>query len=149
MILIIITLNISLKFYFTIFCFALYLILHFYLKHQKGKLVAESKSERDRLKKIGEKIIVKYDELEIKTRSWKQEIVVGSGTKSRNEYVDVNQNYIYLKKTHRGHYFEEEFIIDMNPDILRMKLAYRNEIDLYFNPSNLSDFFLDLEFLFN
>jgi glycerol-3-phosphate dehydrogenase len=127
----------------------LYLTLHFYLKHQKEKLVFDSKSERDRLKKIAEKIIVKYDELEIKTRSWKQEIVVGSGTKSRNEYVDVNQNYIYLKKLHRGHYFEAEFIIEMNPDILRMKLAYRNELDLYFNPTNLSDFFLDLDFLFN
>lgn len=89
-----------------------------------------------------------YDELEIKTRSWNQEIEVGSGTNSRNEYVDVNNNHIYFKKLHRGHSFEQEIIIDMDPQILRMKLALKNELYLYFNPNNLDDYFLDIEFLF-
>ena len=100
------------------------------------------------MKKNGEKVVVMYDELEIKTRSWNQEIEVGSGTNSRNEYVDVNNNHIYLKKLHRGHSFEQEIIIDMDPQILRMKLALKNELYLYFNPNNLDDYFLDIEFLF-
>jgi hypothetical protein len=138
----------GLGFIFTICLMILYAILHFWLKYQKNKLVSESKTQRENLKKIGEKVIVMYDELEIKTRSWKQEVVVGSGTNSRNEYVDVNNNHIYLKKLHRGHYFEQELVIDMSPEILRMKLALKTELNLYYNPKDLDDYFLDLEFLF-
>ena len=133
---------------FSIFLIFLYVILHFWLKYEKNKMLSESKSEREKLKKFGEKVIVMYDELEIKTRSWRQEVVVGSGTDSRNEYVDVNNNHIYLKKLHRGHYFEQELIIDMNPEILRIKLALKTELSLYFNPKDLNDYFLDIEFLF-
>lgn len=126
----------------------LIVILNFWLKYQTNKIVSESNSIRDNLIKNGEKVVVMYDELEIKTRSWNQEIEVGSGTNSRNEYVDVNNNHIYLKKLHRGHCFEQEIIIDMDPQILRMKLALKNELYLYFNPNNLDDYFLDIEFLF-
>jgi hypothetical protein len=133
---------------FTICLMILSTILHFWLRYQKNKLVSESKTQREHLKKIAEKVIVMYDELEIKTRSWKQEVVVGSGTNSRNEYVDVNNNHIYLRKLHRGHYFEQEIVIDMNPEILRMKLALKTELNLYYNPKDLDDYFLDLEFLF-
>ena len=133
---------------FTICLMILSAILHFWLRYQKNKLVSESKTQREHLKKIGEKVIVLYDELEIKTRSWRQEVVVGSGTNSRNEYVDVNNNHIYLRKLHRGHYFEQEIVIDMNPEILRMKLALKTELNLYYNPKDLDDYFLDLEFLF-
>lgn len=124
------------------------LFLKLWLNYQTNKIVSESKSIRDNFKKNGEKVVVMYDELEIKTRSWNQEIEVGSGTNSRNEYVDVNNNYIYLKKLHRGHCFEQEIIIDMDPQILRMKLALKNELYLYYNPNDLEDYFLDIEFLF-
>ena len=124
------------------------LFLKLWLNYQTNKIVSESKSIRDNFKKNGEKVIVMYDELEIKTRSWNQEIEVGSGTNSRNEYVDVNNNHIYLKKLHRGHCFEQEIIIDMDPQILRMKLALKNELYLYYNPNDLEDYFLDIEFLF-
>ncbi|TDR18545.1 hypothetical protein [Flavobacterium cheniae] len=126
----------------------LIVILNFWIKFQSNKIDSKSKSVRDNLIKNGEKVVVMYDELEIKTRSWNQEIEVGSGTNSRNEYVDVNNNHIYLKKLHRGHCFEQEIIIDMDPQILRMKLALKNELYLYFNPNNSDDYFLDIEFLF-
>ncbi len=138
----------ALSLIFTIFLMCLCVILHFWLKYEKNKILSESKSEREKLKKTGEKVIVMYDELEIKTRSWRQEVVVGSGTNSRNEYVDVNNNHIYLKKLHRGHYFEQELVIDMNPEILRMKLALKTELNLFYNPKDLNDYFLDIEFLF-
>ena len=132
----------------SIFIISLILILNFWLKYQTNKIVSESNSIRDNLIKNGKKVVVMYDELEIKTRSWNQEIEVGSGTNSRNEYVDVNNNHIYLKKNHRGHCFEQEIIIDMDPQILRMKLALKNELYLYYNPNDLNDYFLDIEFLF-
>lgn len=140
--------GVSLGFIISIFFICIIAILNFWLKYQTNRIVSDSKSVRDNLKKKGEKVVVMYDELEIKTRSWNQEIEVGSGTNSRNEYVDVNNNHIYLKKLHRGHCFEQEIIIDMDPQILRMKLALKNELYLYFNPNNSDDYFLDIEFLF-
>lgn len=140
--------GVSWGFIISLFFICIIVILNFWLKYQTNKIVSESNSIRDNLIKNGEKVVVMYDELEIKTRSWNQEIEVGSGTNSRNEYVDVNNNHIYLKKLHRGHCFEEEIIIDMDPQILRMKLALKNELYLYFNPNNLDDYFLDIEFLF-
>ena len=140
--------GVSLGFIISIFFICIIAILNFWLKYQTNRIVSESNSIRDNLIKNGEKVVVMYDELEIKTRSWNQEIEVGSGTNSRNEYVDVNNNHIYLKKLHRGHCFEQEIIIDMDPQILRMKLALKNELYLYFNPNNLDDYFLDIEFLF-
>lgn len=139
---------VSWGFIISMFFICLIVILNFWIKFQSNKIDSKSKSVRDNLKKNDEKVVVMYDELEIKTRSWNQEIEVGSGTNSRNEYVDVNNNHIYLKKLHRGHCFEQEIIIDMNPQILRMKLALKNELYLYFNPKNLDDYFLDIEFLF-
>ena len=140
--------GVSWGFIISLFFICIIVILNFWLKYQTNKIVSESNSIRDNLIKNGEKVVVMYDELEIKTRSWNQEIEVGSGTNSRNEYVDVNNNHIYLKKLHRGHCFEQEIIIDMDPQILRMKLALKNELYLYFNPNNLDDYFLDIEFLF-
>lgn len=138
----------SLSIVFTVGLTIICAIVHFWNKYQKNKLVSEIEANKENLKKVGEKVTVMYDELEIKTRSWKQEIEVGSGTRSRNEYVDINNNHIYLKKLHRGHYFQQELVIDMNPEILRMKLALKNELSLYYNPKDLDDYFLDIEFLF-
>lgn len=131
-----------------IFIMSLYAIKYFWTNYKKNKIISESKFKRENLRKVGEKVIVLYDELEIKTRSWQQEIEVGYGTDSRNEYVDINNNHIYLKKLHRGHYFQQELVIDMKPEILRMKLALKNELSLYYNPKDLNDYFLDIEFLF-
>ena len=89
--------GVSLGFIISIFFICIIAILNFWLKYQTNRIVSESNSIRDNLIKNGEKVVVMYDELEIKTRSWNQEIEVGSGTNSRNEYVDVNNNHIYLK----------------------------------------------------
>ena len=124
-------------------------LLHYFLKRQYLKMLDESKNSRAQLRKKGVKISVKYDELKIETNSWTQEIQVGSGTRSRNETIDVNHNVIMLKKKHKGHIFKEEYNIDIDSNLLRMKLALQNEIYLYYNPQNYDDFFLDLEFLAN
>lgn len=128
-----------------LFCFTL--ILRFIVKYQENKLINEGNEARANFRKIGERIPIMYDELEIKTNSWMQEVEVGSGTQSRNEYVKVNLNVIILEKIHRGHHFKEEFQIDMEPEILRMKLALQNELSFYYKSNDFNDNFLDLEFL--
>ena len=127
-------------------CFTL--ILRFVAKYQENKLINEGNEARAKFRKIGERIPIMYDELEIKTNSWMQEVEVGSGTQSRNEYVEVNLNVIILEKIHRGHHFKEEYQIDMKPEILRMKLALQNELSFYYISNDFNDNFLDLEFLF-
>lgn len=129
-----------------LFCFTL--LLRFIAKYRENKLINEGNEERAKFRKIGERIPIMYDELEIKTNSWMQEIEVGSGTQSRNEYVEVNLNVIILEKIHRGHHFKEEFQIDMKPEILRMKLALQNELSFYYKSNDFNDNFLDLDFLF-
>lgn len=140
-------LGISLKVVGYIIFIGAFLILHLVLKYYKNKIVSDIQKSQDAFKKTAERIPIFYNELEIKTNSWKQEITVGSGTQSRNEYLDVNFNIIILSKTHRGHHFNEQYEVHMEPEILRMKLAYQNELSFYFNPVNYDDNFLDLQFL--
>lgn len=138
----------DLGFYVVLILLGAILILRFAMSFQKKRMLAESKAQRKKMRQTGERITVMYDELDIKVRSWQQEVVVGSGVNSRNEYVQVNNNHIYLKKHHGPLYFEQEIIIDMAPEILRMKLALQTELSLYYNPKDPTDYFLDLEFLF-
>ena len=138
----------SFTFYGYLFSLIVIAILSFFLKREKNKLLNASKAKLARLRKIGERIPIMYDELEVKSNSWKQEIEVGSGTQSRNEYVDIHVNVITLSKTYRGHRFDQQYKINMEPEILRMKLALQNELSFYYNPNNFNECCLDFEFLY-
>lgn len=135
--------------YVYLFVFLLTVILGYFVKREQKKIVAEGRSERAKLRKTWTRIPIEYDELEIKSNCWKQEIVVGSGTDSRNEYVDVNQNVLLLNKSIGNNNFNIEIMVEMVPEILRMKIAIQKELSLYYNPNNPDEVFLDLEFLFN
>lgn|GEM_PF-1643737 len=124
-------------------------ILRLIVKHEEKKILKEGNEARTRLREIGKRIPVMYDKLEIKTNCWIQEIEVGSGTESHNEYVDVNLNVIIFKITFDNIDFREEYRIDMEPQILRIKLAIQKELSFYYDPNNVKDNFLDFEFLFD
>lgn len=126
----------------------IFLLFHVATKYHTNKLGKEIDIARVNLKKTGTKVPLKYDELKIKTNCWVQEIEVDSGIESRNEHIDINLNVVILEKTHRGHHFKEEYRINMEPEILRMKLALQNEVYFYYNSYNFDDNFLDLDFLF-
>ena len=125
-----------------------FILFHIAVKYHTNKLGKEIDTARVNLRKTGIKVPLKYDELKIKTNCWVQEIEVESSIESRNEHVDINLNVIILEKTHRGHHFKEEYRINMEPEILRMKLALQNEVYFYYNSNNFDDNFLDLDFLF-
>lgn len=134
--------------FIVIILLCIFLLFHVVVKYHTNKLRKEIDTARTNLRKTGTKIPLKYDELEIKTNCWAQEIEVDSGTESRNEHIDINLNVIIFEKTHRGHHFKEEYRINMEPEILRMKLALQNEVYFYYNANNFDDNFLDLDFLF-
>ncbi|WP_286967702.1 hypothetical protein [Flavobacterium sp. UBA4854] len=125
------------------------LILRAIARDEENKLINEGKKARTRLRKIGKRIPVSYNELEIKTNCWVQEVEVGTGRNSHNEYIDVNLNVIIFKITFDNIHFREEYRIDMEPQILKMKLAMQKELSFYYDPNNVKDNFLDFEFLFD
>ncbi|MFH6935292.1 hypothetical protein [Flavobacterium sp. FlaQc-30] len=125
------------------------LILRGIAKDEENKLINEGEEARTRLRKIGKRIHVSYNELEIKTNCWVEEVEVGNGRNSHNEYVDVNLNVLTLTKVFDNVHFREEYRIDMEPEILRMKLAIQKELSFYYDPNNVKDNFLDFEFLFD
>jgi hypothetical protein len=131
------------------FIVLLIIILRLIVKHEEKKILKEGNEARTRLREIGKRIPVMYDKLEIKSNCWIQEIEVGSGTDSHNEHVDVNLNVIIFKITFDNIHFREEYRIDMEPQILKMKLAIQKELSFYYDPNNVEDNFLDFEFLFD
>lgn len=142
-------LSISVELYGLIILISVLVILRFFLKYQKNKITDKSQNATENFKKKAERIFIQYDDLQIKSNSWQQEIVVGSGATSRNELKAINSNTIILNKKHQGHQFNEEFQVEMEPERLRMKLAIENELSFYYNPNNFDENFLDIEFLYN
>jgi hypothetical protein len=125
-------------------CIVLLLLAAYFVdKYKFNKLIKRQKKELDYFKRHGDKIVVKYDELVLKTNCWIE-------NKEDLEKVSdkISRNLIILEKTHRGHHFKVEYEIYMEPEILRMKLALKYELDFYYNPSNFDDNLLDFEFLF-
>jgi len=142
-------LSIYVELYGLIILISVLLILRFLLKYQKNKITDKSQNATENFKKKAERIFIQYDELQIKSNSRQQEVVVGSGTTSRNELKAINSNTIILNKKHQGNQFNEEFQVEMEPERLRMKLTIENELSFYYNPNNFDEKFLDLEFLYN
>ena len=113
----------------------------------------EQKSIDDTSKRIndlltkGDKITINLDQLEIKTNSYQQEIEVGSGYRTRNEQIPINHNVILLKETYKGHNIHQRIDIYMEPTKLKMHFAIKGTTELYVDPQNPDNNYLDLKFL--
>ena len=116
-------------------------------KYRYQQVEKSVRKDIQNFKSKSNRIQIDYADLEIYSNSWLQEVEVGSGTNSRNEYVQVNANTIKLKKQINNIPFNIECGINMETDILKMKLALKHKIDLYYNPYNPSENYLDLDFL--
>lgn len=98
--------------------------------------------------KTGDRIKVDLKDLEIQNNSYKQEIEVGSGYNGRNEYIDVNHNVILINVRYKNNPIRYELNIDMEVTKLRMHFAIQKETELYVDPTNPSNHYLDLRFLY-
>ncbi len=127
--------------------FGIVFLISFISKMKKRNEEKKSNIIIEKFKKSSKKFEIDYTEIKIKSNSWKQEIEVGSGVSSKNEYVDICQNNLSFSKEIDGLRFNGEVQIDMNTDILKMKLAYKNKIDFYYDLANPNQYFLDLDFL--
>lgn len=105
--------------------------------------MTEQKKELDYFKRHGDKIVIRYDELVLKTNCWIE------NDEDLDKVSDkISRNLIILDKIHRGHYFKIEYEIFMESELLRMKLALKYELDFYYMSNNFDDNLIDFEFLF-
>jgi hypothetical protein len=128
------------------------LILPFLIYMLKTKILL-SKADNEESNRIndlirtGDKVIVNLDDLEIKSNSYKQEIEVGSGYNTRNEYIDVNHNVILIDVPYKNDSIKYKLNIDMDITKLKMHLAIKKETRLYIDSTNPNNNYLDLRFL--
>ena len=138
------------NFYFV--AVGIFLILPFLIYMLKTKILLK-KSEDEESKRItdlistGDKVIVNLDNLEIQSNSYKQEIEVGSGYSTRNEYIDVNHNVILINVPYKNESIKYKLNIDMDTTRLKMHFAIKQETELYIDPKNPNNNYLDLKFL--
>ena len=122
----------------------------FYLiktKFKLKKLIDEDTNRINELIKTGNKITVDLNELEIRTNSYKQEISVGSGYQERNEHIDIDHNVIILDIPYQDVRIRYKLDIDMEPTTLKMHFAIKKETEIYIDPKNPNNNYLDLSFL--
>ncbi|WP_323789761.1 hypothetical protein [Psychroserpens sp.] len=138
------------NFYFV--AIGIILILPFLIYMLKTKILL-SKTDNEESNRIndlirtGDKVIVKLDNLEIKSNSYKQEIEVGSGYKTRNEYIDINHNVILIDVPYKNDSIKYKLNIDMDITKLKMHFAIKKETRLYIDSTNPNNNYLDLRFL--
>ena len=128
------------------------LILPFIIYMIKTKFMIKKTSDEnaDRINNLigtGDKVTVDLDKLEIQSNSYKQEIEVGSGYNTRNEYVDVNHNVILIDIPYKNESIKYRLNIDMDSTKLKIHFAIKETTELYIDPENPNNNYLDLRFL--
>ena len=115
--------------------------------------IRSDKMEDDESKRIndllqnGDIVTVRLDNLEIKSNSYQQEIEVGSGYRTRNEYIDVNHNVVLIEVPYKNETIKYNLHIDMDSTKLKMHFAVKKETELFVDPENPNNNYLDLQFL--
>ncbi|OIQ30902.1 MAG: hypothetical protein BM564_01435 [Bacteroidetes bacterium MedPE-SWsnd-G2] len=128
------------------------LIIPFLIYMLKTKILI-SKAENEESTRIsdlirsGDKVIINLDNLELQSNSYKQEIEVGSGYNTRNEYIDVNHNAIMIDVPYKNDLIKYKLNVDMDTTKLKMHFAIKQETVLYVDPTNPNSNYLDLRFL--
>ena len=140
------------NFYFIAIGIVLILPFLIYMLKTKMLLNKAEDEENNRINDLirnGDKVSVHLDNLEIQSNSYRQEIEVGSGYRTRNEYVDVNHNVILINVPYKNDTIKYKVNIDMDPTKLKMHFAIKETTELYVDPQNPNNSYLDLRFLEN
>jgi hypothetical protein len=140
---------------------------YFFVKHKLERLNKQQDERNDnrlsiieKLKSTGDKIRVALDNAEVKSRSYRQEII-NEGLPSRLEMLDglydsnrsykseeVQQTYIVFYKEYNGKTYK--FVSKptrQNADTLRRYIDRHRGVDLYIDPKNPTSYYFDLPFM--
>ncbi|WGD35329.1 hypothetical protein [Olleya sp. YS] len=138
--------------YFVLIGIVLILPLIIYLIKSKimiRKAIDKNTNRVNTLIKNGDKLIIDLDTLVIKSNSYKQDIEVGRGYNTRNEYIDINHNVIVLEIPYKNILIKYKLNINMDTTKLKMHFAIKERTELYIDPNNPTNNYLDLRFLEN
>lgn len=127
-----------------LFPFGIWFII---MKIKESKINKEEQNRIQNLIKNGNKVKVDLEKLDIKSNSYKQEVVKGSGTRSRNIQVDINHNVIILKIPYENTFIHYRIDISMETTKLKMHFAIKKETFIYVDKANKNSHYLDLSFL--
>ncbi len=128
------------------------LLLPFLMYMLKTKILLNKAEDKERkrianLIRTGDKIMVNLDHLEIQSNSYQQEVEVGSGYNTRNEYIDFTHNLILIAIPYNNDSIKYKLNIDMDTTKLKMHFAIKKETELYIDPKNPNNTYLNLRFL--
>lgn len=139
-----------------------YLFYFTYLYYYAKKEVNSEKKDIDILKNNGERLVVNLEDLKItKTRvSYTSKIIHNTArTGALNQLIgnaDANirttrfsMNEINFKVPYGNNFIKFKKFIDMEPETLMLHFAVKKETYLYVDKRNMSNYYLDLEFLNN
>ncbi|WP_143542345.1 hypothetical protein [Robiginitalea sediminis] len=135
-----------------VFAIGLVLILPFLFLMVKSKFQIRrfKQTEKHRIEGLlstGMKIMVNLENLTIYTNSYLEEIEVGSGNRKHNKQIDINHNVILLEIPYKDRIIPYRVDINMDPTKLKMHLNLKAETELYVDPNNPNNHYLDLRFL--
>jgi hypothetical protein len=131
------------------------------LNNQRKNIHGNRRAEIERLKRIGDKVRVTLDNAEVKTRSYRQEII-NEELPSRIEMLDalydssrnyktqeIQQTYIVFYKQYSGkdYKFISQATIIQNADTVKMYMDKQKGVDLYIDPKNPTNYYFDLPHL--
>lgn len=140
------------------FPFVVYLIKVLYFDQRKES--RKQKSSSSELKRNWVKLTVNLEALEINKsrKSYYSKVINNTarsgalnqmaGNPDRNiRTTEYNGNEIKFKVPYGNNFIKFTKIIDMEPSNLLLHFAVKKETNLYVNPKNINDYYLDLEFL--
>ena len=130
-----------------IIIFFVYFILKYLNNKEQNKINTIVRQEINQFKSESVKSTINFSEIEFFSNSWKKSIVVGSGLNSREELIDIHENTLLIRKVINDIVYDMKVEIEMEPTTLKMKIAMKNDIDFYYNPSDPSEYHIDFNFL--
>jgi len=141
-------------FSFLLIIIAIYIILKIIRNKEKQKI----KNEFNLFIKNADIVKVQFDNFRIKTNSWTEEVVTDNGRygvynqmMSQGDLnikkVDHNMHILILNVNYSNMIIRIEYVIQMEPKTLEIKLAIQKETNLYINPNNPNQYYLDMDFL--
>jgi Ca2+/Na+ antiporter len=151
----------SFNIYFLLVGILIFLPFIIYLFYSKFEIKKEEKKNQinlDTFKLKAEKVQFNLDEIEIKSNSWSEEVVIDNskygglnqlaGIPEKNiELIKHNLHHLKIRIPHNGIIYNCDTKININKDDLMIKLAIKKKTFLYVNQFNRKEYYLDIDFL--
>jgi len=101
----------------------------------------------EHLKKTGKHYKIPVSQIEVLSNDYLQENTKGHGKYEKTVYKEVFHNVLLFQINLNGKTYKYRKDVYLKPEILRMHLLLKDELDMYVNPQNPEEFYLDTSFM--